>query len=47
MGYARPKIDKIRNMIMNSQFKRTMPPVVKLQDRAIGIDFRYLRDWNK
>lgn len=47
MGYARPTIDKIRNMIMNSQFKRTMPPVVKLQDRAIGIDFRYLRDWNK
>lgn len=47
MGYSRATIDKIRYMIINSQFKRTMPPVAKLQNRTIGSDFRYLRDWFK
>lgn len=47
MGYSRTTIDKIKNMIIHSQYKRTMPPVAKIQNRAVGIDFRYLRDWNK
>lgn len=47
MGYAPATIKNIKKKIINSQFKRTMPPVVKIQNRAIGIDFRYLRDWNK
>jgi NAD+ synthase len=47
MGYSRATIDKIRHMIIDSQFKRTMPPVAKIQNRAIGTDFRYLRDWLK
>jgi len=38
---------RVRRMIVNSQFKRTMPPIAKLHARTIGIDFRYLRDWNK
>ena len=46
-GYSSVKINKIKNMIQNSQFKRTMPPIPKLQNRTIGLDFRYLRDWNK
>jgi len=46
-GYPLPLIRRIRAMIVNSQFKRTMPPVAKLHARTIGIDFRYLRDWNK
>ena len=40
-------IRRIREMIVRSQFKRTMPPVAKLHARTMGIDFRYLRDWNK
>lgn len=40
-------IEKVKRMIVRSQYKRTMPPVAKLQLRTIGIDFRYLRDWNK
>jgi len=46
-GYALPLIRRIRKMIVKSQFKRTMPPVAKLHPRTVGIDFRYLRDWNK
>ena len=46
-GYPLPLIRRIRAMMVNSQFKRTMPPIAKLHARTIGIDFRYLRDWNK
>jgi NAD+ synthase len=46
-GYRLPLIRRVRKMIVASQFKRTMPPVAKLHARTIGIDFRYLRDWNK
>ncbi len=46
-GYARETIARVNKMIVNTQYKRTMPPVVKVQNRAVGIDFRYLRDWNK
>ena len=47
LGYSETTIKKIQKMVINSQYKRTMPPVAKLQNRTIGIDFRYLRDWNK
>lgn len=44
-GYSKQKIERIKSMIINSQYKRTMPPVCKLQPRTVGIDFRYPRDW--
>ncbi|NIM11401.1 MAG: NAD+ synthase [Candidatus Aminicenantes bacterium] len=47
MGYSLANIKKIKKMITNSQYKRTMPPVCKLHARTIGMDFRYLRDWSK
>lgn len=47
MGFNRTTIDKIKKMIGSTQYKRTMPPVCKLHGRTIGMDFRYLRDWNK
>lgn len=46
-GYALRDIRRIKKMIVNSQFKRTMPPIAKLHVRTVGLDFRYLRDWNK
>ncbi len=46
-GYPLPLIRRVRKLIADSQFKRTMPPIAKLHARTIGIDFRYLRDWNK
>jgi NAD+ synthase len=47
VGYSRKDIDRIKKMITSTHYKRTMPPVCKLQPRTVGIDFRYLRDWNK
>ena len=46
-GYPLTIVRRVKNMIVHSQFKRTMPPVTKLHSRTVGIDFRYLRDWNK
>jgi NAD+ synthase len=46
-GYPLPLVRRVKKMIVGSQFKRTMPPVAKLHARTVGIDFRYLRDWNK
>jgi len=47
MGYDRETVLRVDAKIKGSQFKRVMPPVAKLQNRAVGIDFRYLRDWNR
>ena len=38
-GFPLPLIRRIKNMIVDSQFKRTMPPVIKLHPRTVGIDF--------
>jgi NAD+ synthase len=46
-GFPLAMIRRVKDMIVRSQFKRTMPPIAKLHARTIGIDFRYLRDWNK
>jgi len=46
-GFTLALIRRIKKMMTASQFKRTMPPVTKLHARTVGIDFRYLRDWNK
>jgi NAD+ synthase len=46
-GYNKNDIEKIKRMVVNSQYKRTMPPVAKLLSRTIGLDFRFPRDWNK
>jgi NAD+ synthase len=46
-GFKLATVRRVKKMIVASQFKRTMPPVCKLHPRTVGIDFRYLRDWNK
>ena len=46
-GYEKAVVESVRRKIIDSQFKRTMPPVAKLLHRTVGIDFRYLRDWDK
>jgi len=46
-GYDEVAVRRVDAMIKGSQFKRVMPPAAKLQNRAVGIDFRYLRDWNR
>lgn len=46
-GFDAAKLDTVAEKIIHSQYKRTMPPIVKIHPRTVGIDFRYLRDWNR
>ncbi len=46
-GYGVEIVKKIVNMVINSHFKRTFPPVTKIHSRTIGMDFRFPRDWYK
>ncbi|MGA8941427.1 MAG: NAD+ synthase [Thermoactinomyces sp.] len=38
-------IQKVSKRIIQNQYKRTMPVILKVSERTIGLDFRYLRDW--
>ena len=42
-----PIVEKIRKMVIRSQYKRKLPLIAKLTTRAVGIDFHYPRDWNQ
>ncbi|MBI3450438.1 MAG: NAD+ synthase [Acidobacteria bacterium] len=44
-GFERRLVDRLRRMVMRSQFKRRPPLIAKLSARTVGIDFRYPRDW--
>ncbi|MGQ9845018.1 MAG: NAD+ synthase [Caldisericia bacterium] len=44
-GFEEEKVKKVKKMIINSQFKRRLPPIPKLSDRTVGIDFLYFRDY--
>jgi NAD+ synthase len=46
-GYRRNLIDKVIDLIIKNQFKRSTPIIAKLSNRTIGIDFRYPRDWGR
>jgi NAD+ synthase len=46
-GYEEEITRKIIKLILNSQFKRTMPPVAKLTTETIGLDYNYLMNWGK
>ncbi len=43
-GFPPDQVARVRQLIVRSQYKRTMPPVAKLSARTVGLDFRYLRD---
>jgi NAD+ synthase len=44
-GHDPAFVQRVRRMIVKSQFKRRMPLIAKLTDRTINADFRYPRDW--
>jgi NAD+ synthase len=46
-GYSRELVERVINMIVINQFKRSTPIIAKLSNRTVGIDFRYPRDWGK
>ena len=46
-GFNNDLIQKVTDMIVKNQFKRSTPVIAKLSSRTVGIDFRYPRDWGK
>jgi NAD+ synthase len=46
-GFAKEAVEKIMNLIKNSEFKRRMPPIAKLSSRTVGHDFLYPYDRNR
>ena len=45
LGFPRRMVEKVREMIRASQYKRRLPLIAKISDRTVGVDFRYPRDW--
>jgi NAD+ synthase len=44
-GFKKDFVNEVVSRIRRNQFKRVLPPVCKLNNRTIGYDFLYLRDW--
>jgi NAD+ synthase len=40
-GFRKAHVEKILSLIKNSEFKRQMPPIVKISSRTVGHDFLY------
>lgn len=45
-GHRRQLVERLRRMVVRSQFKRRPPLIAKISRRTVGIDFRYPRDWD-
>jgi NAD+ synthase len=45
LGFTDEFIESVSRRIIRNQYKRRMPIILKLGNRTVGIDFRYLRDW--
>ncbi len=46
-GFKPAAVKKVAALIKNSEFKRKLPPIVKLSHRTVGHDFLYPYDWGK
>ncbi len=46
-GYQPEEIKKVRNLIVASQYKRSLPVIIKISSRTVSHDFRFPRDWNR
>ncbi len=46
-GFDPKKVNLVWEMIKRSEFKRRMPPIIKLSSRTVGHDFLYPYDWDK
>lgn len=44
--FAPEEVEKVIYTVKRNQFKRVMPPICKLSNRTIDLDFRYIRDWS-
>jgi NAD+ synthase len=46
-GFAEAFVQRVSDMVRNSQFKRRLPVIAKISNRTIDRDFRYARDWGR
>lgn len=44
LGFPKKNVEKVLNLIKNSEFKRCLPPIAKLSHRTVGVDFLYPYD---
>jgi len=44
-GFSQAFVDEVVRKVQRNHFKRVMPPICKLNNRTIGYDFLYPRDW--
>jgi NAD+ synthase len=44
-GFLIEQIQRIRNIVQHTQYKRRLPLIAKISSRTINADFRYPRDW--
>ena len=45
MGFEPELVERVKQMVIKSQFKRRLPLVAKVSNRTVNVDFRYPRDW--
>jgi len=45
-GFRREAVERLRRLVVRTQFKRRLPVVAKVSTRSVGWDFRYPRDWS-
>jgi NAD+ synthase len=46
-GFDRRFVERVRDLVQGSQFKRRLPVIAKVSRRTIDTDFRYSRDWGR
>jgi NAD+ synthase len=46
-GFKKEVVEKVESLIVGSEFKRKMPPIVKISTRTVGHDFLYSYDRNR
>jgi NAD+ synthase len=47
LGFSEPEVNKVIGLIKKSEFKRKLPPIVKISERSIGHDFLFPHDREK
>jgi NAD+ synthase len=47
LGFSRDDVNRLISLIKCSEFKRKMPPIAKLSQRTVGLDFLYSYDRDK
>jgi len=44
-GWDEAFVRRVMERVRRNHFKRVMPPIAKLSNRSVGLDYNYARDW--